>query len=307
MQAPRTKGRILVIRGGAIGDFILTLPAIAALRRQFPETHLEVLGYPNVASLAKLSGDADEVRSIEARPLAGFFARGGTLDPGLCEHFGTFNIVVSYLYDPDRIFQDNVARCSRSQFIAGPHRPDESASVHATDVYLKPLERLAIFDADPAPRIPVNAVARREDVLLAIHPGSGSEKKNWPEERWAALLRQVANETPWRVLLAGGEAETERLQRLASVVPVARLSVALHQPLPELARRLAACHAFAGHDSGITHLAGAVGLRGIALWGDTRPEIWRPRSERFTLLRNPAGLGAIEPREVFDALTPLLN
>ncbi|HOB33894.1 MAG TPA: hypothetical protein PKH32_13535, partial [Verrucomicrobiota bacterium] len=70
-------GRILVIRGGAIGDFILTLPAIAALRKQFPDVHLEVLGYPHIVQLAIAGNLVDRVRSIDARPLAGFFARNG--------------------------------------------------------------------------------------------------------------------------------------------------------------------------------------------------------------------------------------
>ena len=68
-----------MIRGGAIGDFILTLPAIAALRRQFPEAHLEVLGYPHIIQLALAGGLVNRVQSIEARALAGFFARGGEL------------------------------------------------------------------------------------------------------------------------------------------------------------------------------------------------------------------------------------
>src|SRR5512140_3124171 len=99
------RGRILVIRGGAIGDFILTLPAIAALRQQFPEAHLEVLGYPHIARLA-LAGDlADRVRFIEARPLAGFFARDGDLAEEMRDYFSEFDLIVSYLYDPDGIFQ----------------------------------------------------------------------------------------------------------------------------------------------------------------------------------------------------------
>ncbi len=75
-----SQGKILVIRGGAIGDFILTLPVLAALRRQFPDTALEVLGYPHIASLAAAGQLVDAVRPIEARPLAGFFARAGDLD-----------------------------------------------------------------------------------------------------------------------------------------------------------------------------------------------------------------------------------
>jgi len=60
---------------------------------------------------------------------------------------------------------------------------------------------------------------------LAIHPGSGSDKKNWPEEQWEELLQRIAAETNWRVLLVGGEAEEARLQRLSSLIPVERLNV----------------------------------------------------------------------------------
>src|SRR6266446_209812 len=124
-------GKILVIRGGAIGDFILTLPAIAALRGQFPEAHLEVLGYPHIVQLALAAGLVDRVQAIESRPLAGFFARNGELAEDLADYFSEFDLIVSYLYDPDGIFQTNVARCSRAQFIAGLHRPNESEPLHA--------------------------------------------------------------------------------------------------------------------------------------------------------------------------------
>lgn len=303
-----SRGRILVIRGGAIGDFILTLPALAALRKQFRQTHIEVLGYPHVASLAKLAGYANEIRSIEARALAGFFARKGDLDEALSEHFASFNIIVSYLYDPDEIFRENIARCSKAQFIAGPHRPTEAEDIHATEVFLKPLERLAIFEADPVPRIPVATNSGNDSrTTLAIHPGSGSEKKNWPEEHWTALLQMIGAGTDWRILLVGGEAEQERLQRLASIVPIDRLSVAVHQPLTELAVRSASCDAFLGHDSGITHLAAAVGLRGLALWAGTNPKIWRPRSSQFELLGDERGLARLEPALVLAAVTKLMK
>lgn len=300
-----SRGRILVIRGGAIGDFILTLPALAALRQQFPQTHLAVLGYPRVAALAGAGGCVNEVRSIEARALAGFFARRGSLDVGLGEWFASFNIITSYLYDPDGIFQENIARVSEAQFIAGPHRPVETEPVHATEVFLKPLERLAIFGADPTPRLRFDPPAADLN-LLAIHPGSGSEQKNWPEPRWAELLRRIAAETPWKVLLIGGEAEGGRLQRLAALLPPGRVELADGLPLPELATRLAGCAAFVGHDSGITHLAAAVGLPGLALWGGTRAEIWRPRSERFELLHAAGGLATLEVERVFPAVARLM-
>ncbi|MBT6790122.1 MAG: hypothetical protein HOA45_10725, partial [Verrucomicrobia bacterium] len=89
--------RILVIRGGAIGDFILTLPVLAALRERFPGVEIEVLGYPRIASLALSGGFAKAVYAIESPGLAMFFARGGSFDLEWREFFGQFAIVISYL------------------------------------------------------------------------------------------------------------------------------------------------------------------------------------------------------------------
>jgi heptosyltransferase-2 len=299
------KPKILVIRGGAIGDFILTLPAIAALRRQFPEAHLEVLGYPHIAQLALAGGLADRVQPIEARGLAGFFARGGTLEPDLMDYFSEFDLVISYLYDPDEIFKTNVIRCLVKQFIVGPHRPDETERLHATQVYLKPLERLAIFDADPVPRLSLNSQPSTLNQLV-LHPGSGSEKKNWPEAKWAGLIQQIIATTNWNMLLVGGEAEGERLRRLATALPPARCSIAQGLPLAELAQRIQSGAAFVGHDSGITHLAAAVGLPCVVLWADTLEEVWRPQGERLAILKEITGVRSISVEKVMNELHKLL-
>ncbi len=311
MSVGRFQGKILVIRGGAIGDFILTLPAIAALRRQFPRAQLEVLGYPHIVKLALAAGLADRTESIESRALAGFFARNGPLAESLIDYFSEFDLILSYLYDPDEIFKNNVARCTGAQFIAGPHRADPACKVHAARVYLKPLERLAIFDADPIPHLaPVNppepAPGHRfpdsGGARLALHPGSGSDHKNWPERNWADLLAYLIDSTRLDLLLIGGEAEGERLQRLAAALPPARVRVAQSLPLTELAGLLRACSSFIGHDSGISHLAAAVGLPGLLLWGPTDEEVWRPPSEKMLILRHRAGLAALEVGNVIEAL-----
>lgn len=300
----RPAGKILVIRGGAIGDFILTLPVLAALRTQLPQASVEVFGYPRVAQLALAGGLADDVRSIDARPLAGFFARGGDLAPELGEYFAGFAIIISYLFDPDEIFQANVARCSKAQFIAGQHRPDESAGIHATEVFLKPLGRLAIFDADPTPRLAIKSQPSTAN-QIAFHPGSGSERKNWPEASWAELLAQMIRSSDVNLLLVGGEAEGGRLERLASGLPPERVALARNLPLVELANRLTGCSAFVGHDSGITHLAAALGLRGIVLWGETSRAVWQPRGERMKILTAPGGLPSLTVETVLHELNVL--
>jgi heptosyltransferase-2 len=230
-------------------------------------------------------------------------------------------LIISYLYDPDELFMNNVRRCTPGQFIPGPHRPKERDGVHASKVFLKPLERLAIFDADPVPRLSVEAsdafagtgtltVAGskpRADPkpavgTLALHPGSGSERKNWPEAQWADLVQHLIHSTAFNLLLIGGEAEGERLQRLAAALPPARSRVAQSLPLADLARLLTGCAVFIGHDSGISHLAAAVGLPGLLLWGDSAEEIWRPPSEKIKVLRHPAGLQQLSVLEVLRHL-----
>jgi heptosyltransferase-2 len=300
-----TRGKILVIRGGAIGDFILTLPALAALRQQFPQARLELLGYSHIAQLALAGGLADDIRSIEGRPLAGFFARAGTLDAGLQEYFSSFAIIISYLYDPDQIFQTNVARCSKAQFIAGPHRPNENGRLHATEVFLQPLERLAIFGANVVPRLSLNLQHSRLN-QLALHAGSGSERKNWPEAKWAELLQTLLRETKMKLLLVGGEAEEGRLARLSASLPATRIQIADSLPLIELAQQLAMCSAFVGHDSGISHLAAALGLPTLVLWGDTAEAIWRPQGEHVRIIQTGTSLPQLTVARVMEQLGGLL-
>jgi len=301
------RGRILVIRGGAIGDFILTLPAFAALRQRFPEAHLEVLGYPHIVQLAEAGGLVNRIEAIEARGLAGFFARNGELSKDLGDYFSKFNIIISYLYDPDEIFKTNIARCSPAQFIVGPHRPDESARHHATEVFLKPLERLAIFGADQVPRLSlvVEEAAQPTGSMIALHPGSGSERKNWPEARWKELLFGLANDKSLNLLLVGGEAEGEQLEKYAELLPADRVRVARNVPLKELARQLKDCAGFIGHDSGITHLAAAVGLPTLALWADTSVSIWRPLGNNVVILQGEAGIASLPVGRVLEQVASL--
>jgi ADP-heptose:LPS heptosyltransferase len=310
--------RTLVLRGGAIGDFVLTLPVLTALRAHFPSAPLAVLGRPHIVPLAQAGGLADEVRSVEDRRLAGFFIRGGPLDPEWAAFFSSCDIVVSYLFDPEGVFRENLRRCSQARIVEGPHRPDESQPIHATDVYLRPLESLGLVGLDPVPRLRLRPEgsgqakppqpARR---VLALHPGSGSERKNWPEDRWGALIDALLSETDSHLLLVGGEAEGKRIERLATTRPAGRVERAEQLPLVELARRLSECAALVGHDSGISHLAAALGLPGVALWGDTVEAVWRPRSDRWLVLRDPAGLPALPVSRVMTAakslLTPILQ
>jgi ADP-heptose:LPS heptosyltransferase len=77
--------------------------------------------------------------------------------------------------------------------------------------------------------------------------------------------------------------------------------------LTELARLLESCAGYIGHDSGISHLAAALGLPGIILWGQSREEIWRPLSPRMVLLREPEGLSRLSIERVWEQVVATLG
>ncbi len=190
--------------------------------------------------------------------------------------------------------------CFTGQFVVGPHRPHDETT-HATDLLLSPLKALAIFDADPQPRLALHTQEALQGNWIAIHPGSGSEKKNWPIEAWIELARSLQTNPGCNLLLVGGEAEGNKLEKLKASLDSGRVKVLKNQPLVEVARHLSACEAYIGHDSGISHLAAALGLKGLILWGETNASIWRPRSPRMQLLESGATLQHLKIDAVLEA------
>src|SRR2546427_8081664 len=139
--------RILVIRGGAIGDFILTLPSLKALRDARPDAHIEILGYKHIAALAENRFYAQAVRSIEYGPLSSFFAKNSELPAELANYFASFDSIISYLYDPDRIFENNLRRCGVENLRCGPAKILQTLD-HAARQLARPIEELGIRVTD---------------------------------------------------------------------------------------------------------------------------------------------------------------
>lgn len=312
MRLPSPPTRILVVRGGAIGDFILTLPVLAALRQRWPKAAIDVLGYPHIAELAVAGGLADVVHPIESPLLGQMFVKDGVFPEPVAHFFQPFDLVISYIYDPDRIFEENVRRLSQATYLRGCHRPDEHAPQHATITLLEPLRSLGFDNPDPVPRLRIPITTQgldTEDAVptLAVHPGSGSPRKNWPEDSWANLLDQLSKRTNWHLLMIAGEAEGQRADRLASLWPKDRLRLARNLSLTRLAELLRCATAFVGHDSGITHLAVALGVETLALWGPTNPLVWRPLGENVRLLADSGGISALSVDAVLDGCLELIQ
>ena len=286
-----------MVRGGAIGDFILTLPALKALRNARPQAHIEILGYKHVAVLAEKRFYAQAVRSIEYGPLARFFARNSELPAELADHFASFDLVVSYLYDPDRIFETNLRRCGVDNLICGPARIVENAG-HAARQLARPIEELGINVAYLAERVFPSIEDRefgREFLaplprpIVAIHPGSGGHAKNWPLENWIGLFSRSSCFADLEGLVViSGEADKAQTEQLEREWKNRDVRFAKNLPLPRLVGVLERS-IFIGHDSGISHLAAAAGANCILLFGPTDPDVWAPRNQNVLVLPAPNG------------------
>jgi heptosyltransferase-2 len=289
--------RILVIRGGAIGDFILTLPALKALRDARPQTRIEILGYKHIAVLAENRFYAQAVHSIEYGPLARFFAANSELPAKLADYFASFDLIVSYLYDPDRIFETNLRRCGVQNLICGPGKIAENAG-HAARQLARPIEQLGINVVDLAERIFPSMEDRKfareflapaPPPIIAIHPGSGSHDKNWPLENWISLFSPDSRFADFeRLVVISGEADKVQTDQLEREWKNRGVRFAKNLPLPCLAATLERAR-FIGHDSGISHLAAAAGADCILLFGPTDPDVWAPMNQNVRVLKPQNG------------------
>jgi heptosyltransferase III len=308
--------RILVIRGGAIGDFILTLPALRTLREACPNAHIEILGYKHIAALAENRFYAQAVRSIEYGPLSGFFAKNSELPAELADYFASFDLIISYLYDPDCIFKNNLRRCGVENLLCGPARI--VTSDHAARQLARPIEELGIRVVDLTEKIFLSEKDRqfgREFVqtpsqpIIAIHPGSGSKEKNWLLQNWIELFstEHWHIEKRHSLIVISGEADTEQTAQLEHTWKDREIRFAKNLPLAHLAGVLE--HSiFIGHDSGISHVAAAAGANCILLFGPTDPNVWAPRNGNVEVLRAPTGkVNDLEIAVVQAALTKALR
>jgi len=308
--------RILVIRGGAIGDFILTLPAVHVLRDAYPDAHIEILGYAHIAALADKRFYANAVRSIEYGALSRFFARQTELPDELAKYFSGFDLIISYLFDPDLVFQNNLERAGAGDILIGPGRLNESA--HAACQLAKPMmtdlglkfssTNARIYPSGEDRAAAATVLRDLAAPIVALHPGSGSERKNWLLGNWMELGNRLLNSKNFAgsIVVVTGEADQAQARQLRSGWTNSRVRFAPTLPLTHVGA-LFEQSIFIGHDSGISHLAAAAGARCVLLFGPTNPDVWAPTGENVQVIRAiDQKLESISVDEVGRAMFPLL-
>ncbi len=304
------KARFLILRGGAIGDFILTLPAIQALRTRWPDAYIELIGYPHIANLALAAGLVDRVDSLDRAEMARFFSPKPSFSEQQAEYIESFDLIVSYLHDPGGCVKENLLMAGARQVIYGSPLVE---SGHAIDHLMKPLESLAIYNENACPQLTFNESLRKQGRQwladhgitadpVAIHPGSGSPKKIWPLDRFLALAGRLVQAGHTPVFIAG-EADSNLTPGIRARFSDSPLLEGYG--LVELASILSCMPRYVGNDSGITHLAAALGIAVVVLFGRSNPERWGPRGPNVSILQAPDGnLARLDVDQVWRALFP---
>ncbi|HEY9139548.1 MAG TPA: glycosyltransferase family 9 protein [Bryobacteraceae bacterium] len=251
--------RRLVIRPGALGDLIVSLPALECLRADYLEVWTSSANMPLVRF-------ASAVRSIISTGLD-LLGIADPPPPRLVGELRRFDSIVSW-YGANRPEFRELVRSLDLPFTFFPALPPEGAGMHATDFYLEQVSALAERDGNAMPRIPCNVTRQN---FAVIHPFSGSPRKNWPLEKFRLLARGLERTMPVRWCAGAEDPPLDGAQRF--------------DDLYELACWLAQASLYIGNDSGITHLAAAVETPVLAIFGPTDPAVWAPRGAHVRIAR----------------------
>ena len=333
--------RVLVKEVNWLGDLVISLPALKAVRRRFPGSHLAVLVKAELAGFFDGCDWIDEViayrrargmrgLAMQSRIIAELRARRfdlailfpNSFSSALWTALGSVRRRAGYATD------------ARGLLLTDKARPDAATlDGHQAGYWLGMVKQTVGAEGDPADcmltaapgnreRMVATLAARRKSPgsrLIAIAPAAAyGPAKEWPAEQYAALIDLLAAEGNAECVMVGAPAERQRCERIAALAHSGAIVTAGETGIGELIAMLSLCDGFVGNDSGPMHLAGALGVLTVALFGSTNPRRTGPLGPRVNVIWRPPAcapclartcrfghyecLTRIAPREVFDAL-----
>ncbi|MEM7204719.1 MAG: glycosyltransferase family 9 protein [Planctomycetota bacterium] len=266
----------LLVRRGALGDTVLVEPLLRAMRAHRPDAALHVAGQLEHVELLELYGVADHAFSIEDLML---WARSSPARAApVRERLDGYEWIVA-----DQPLGASVT----AKVTAVDPQLDGETRIPAAAALLERLRR-AVHElpaVDPVPRLRparLDAVAPAE---VWLHPGSGGERKCWPLARFLAVAAALAG-AGTRVVLVLGPVESERRGVADAALP-AGVDLVRGLALPELCRGLERAACFVGNDAGVTHLAAALAVPTVAVFGPTRADVWAPQGPHVRVVGRP--------------------
>jgi len=291
--------RICIFLAGGIGDFVAAVPAMVRLRQNHPLSTFVLVGNPLWLPLARECGIVDQVHSIDDLPLHEGFM-GNLPEAHLLRRFlDGFDLIISWFGDKEGQWGRTLKRSSPGKVLVHPLHRVHTFPGHVSDYYLDTLKESGLLAREEGGqgRQPLLLMRNRtlpktrnggegspdDSPFLCLHPGSGSEPKNWPKENFLEVSRGAFRRwhLPTTVLIGPAEEGQVTFWTEASgpsLSPRAGLSIL------EVSHVLRSATLYVGNDSGITHLAAALGVPVVALFGPTDPARWAPKGRFVRIL-----------------------
>jgi len=269
---------LLIIHQGALGDFILTFPALTRLQQYYKP--IDVLCQNQLGKLAKLLGFAQHGYPSEAAYFASLFS--DRIDPKIKTILKQYENIILFTLSAD--LEKSINRVTANLSCRLPPKPPAHHRIHVAQFVLEHIYNCGLItkadvnlDDIPLPVIP-RALQPPHKILL--HPGAGSIRKRWPVSNFiqveAAL--QADGLKPEFVLGPAEESLADDLQCPQRLVHVL-------DDLPELVALLKSAGGFIGNDSGASHLAAYLGLPTTVIFGPADPVRWAPVGRSVQIVR----------------------
>ncbi|HEV7799245.1 MAG TPA: glycosyltransferase family 9 protein [Pyrinomonadaceae bacterium] len=325
---------ILVIDFGQLGDVVLSLPALAAIRKRFPRARITVaVGKPG-AEIIALSGLADETLVVDRvalrdgfKPLSVFRVfkivkdvRQKKFDFVIDLHSLSETNLLGFLSGaPKRLYSRRPGRSLDYLANFRPRPPVETdhRKRHLIDRYLDVLipleiekaERIPVLKTRPSDAVSVERILMKAKAdagapLVGVFPGAGHPSRRWPLEQFANLADHLVRNDQVRVLVFLGPEERAFLNDVRRQFPPSTI-ILDRLTIPELAAAQARLAAFVSNDTGPMHLASAVGTPVVLLLDKRAPESYLPQGDRHRVIYNSV-IEDISVDEVYAATRSIL-
>ena len=289
---------LLVVNQGAVGDFILSLPAVEAIHNAIPQARLTFLANPSTLEIIRARPYLATVLDCRSSRWAPLYVEGGRVAPGSLGLSPPIGGIFVFGRPSSQVLTENLAAILN----APGHRidpfPDGGLGLSVAEYQCRQLTALGVPAVPPPPSViapapedGIEAVALlgnrlgAGERLVLIHPGSGGREKIWAPAGWIALIRRLLEQPRLRLGLIQGPADGEILQRLQQGLDLSHVLLVPNLGLGILAGLMGYAAFYIGNDSGITHLAAACGVPTVALFGPTDPRIWAPRGPTVQIIR----------------------
>ncbi len=285
---------ILVIHPGALGDIILSLPALRILRDQFKSARITLAANTDFAGTVA-SGYADRILSFSSLPLHRLYGRE-PVPPKDLQFWRSYDRILSWTGSSTGSFAAQLARIHPCSLVT-PWKPEGAERRHVARIFADSLQLwLSPPLALPPSGITIGASARRQGSewlkdqgfsghrpIYILHPGAGSAAKRWPLSKFQDLANRLS--ATGELLIVEGPAEQGLGCELAGALGRGSY-LAAHLSLQLLAAVMAQCRAFVGNDSGIAHLAAGLQIPCVVIFGPTLPEHWAPLGKCVSVIRD---------------------